>query len=85
LKAWGFKKKLPKNNSQAGWKYVRHHVEKRKNQGKESEVILSGRQLDQQTVEREISRHYSSAWSSNFQIGQFNMPIYDARTFQCID
>lgn len=57
LKTWGFRKKLPKNIGSVGWQYIGHQVNKRELEGKETQVIHSGRILDAQTVRREIMRH----------------------------
>lgn len=43
--------------SSAGWQYIGHHVNKRRTLGKESRVILNGKIVDAETVEKEVNRN----------------------------
>ncbi|KAI5464957.1 hypothetical protein BGZ63DRAFT_167821 [Mariannaea sp. PMI_226] len=59
LKEWG----LQKNISKEGWVYVRHQNEKRKREGKETDVILSGVRLPMPKVRKGIDNHcFESTW-----------------------
>ncbi|PHH88492.1 hypothetical protein CDD83_7458 [Cordyceps sp. RAO-2017] len=53
LKKWKFKKNLDKS----AWLYVGSRIEKRKREGKESEVIYCGKRLKPSTVDKETDRH----------------------------
>ncbi|KAM5354746.1 hypothetical protein ACJ41O_001393 [Fusarium nematophilum] len=53
LKQWT----MSKNIDGAAWKSIGHVITKRKLQGKDSEVIHSGKRLKQSTVDKETERH----------------------------
>ncbi|KAK1496246.1 hypothetical protein CTAM01_08433 [Colletotrichum tamarilloi] len=46
IKVWGFRKKVPKNKSQAVWQYIGHQLAKRERLGKRTEVVLEKEVLD---------------------------------------
>ncbi|KAI0411395.1 ankyrin repeat-containing domain protein [Xylaria grammica] len=52
-KKWKFQKKIGKET----WIPIDHHITKRKRDGKESEVILSGKRIKPETVRRETDRY----------------------------
>ncbi|RSL42639.1 hypothetical protein CEP54_015408 [Fusarium duplospermum] len=56
LKRWGFFKKIKKR----AWRYLDYKIRKRKDQGKDSEVVLSGKVLDiSQTIKGTKDNHKS--------------------------
>ncbi|KAF3805442.1 hypothetical protein GCG54_00002787 [Colletotrichum gloeosporioides] len=57
LKIWGFRKKAPKEKSDAIWQFIAHRVEKRKRQQKASDVFLNGQRVDPAKARKEINRH----------------------------
>ncbi|KAF6844096.1 hypothetical protein CMUS01_01412 [Colletotrichum musicola] len=60
LKIWKFRKKAPKKSGEAFWQYVGHRVTKRKQNGKDSDVILNRQLLDCSKVAKETNRHQST-------------------------
>ncbi|GAW16552.1 hypothetical protein ANO14919_059830 [Xylariales sp. No.14919] len=53
IKKWKFLKNIGKET----WIHIDHHITKRKRDGKESEVILSGKRIKPETVRRETDRY----------------------------
>ncbi|RGP78953.1 sex-determining fem-1 [Fusarium longipes] len=53
LKSWG----MLKNLDQSTWRYIDHRIQKRKAQGKNSEVILSAKRLKPSNIAKSIKRH----------------------------
>ncbi|KAI0127455.1 ankyrin repeat-containing domain protein [Xylariales sp. AK1849] len=53
LKQWKFRRLMDKK----AWNFVRHRISKRKRDGKESEVILSGIRLRPETIHKETLRN----------------------------
>ncbi|CZR46126.1 uncharacterized protein FPRO_11573 [Fusarium proliferatum ET1] len=53
LKAWGILKKMDKPT----WQYIDRRINKRKAQGKDTDVILSGRRLKQSAISKAITDH----------------------------
>lgn len=56
LKKWNFRREL----NQPQWWYVKRKIEHRKREKKESEVLLSGVPIHQNTIERETARLFLS-------------------------
>ena len=56
MRAWNLKRKLRKQSGSASWQYISHHVKRRKEQGKDSKVLLNGRVLAPTTVSKEVNR-----------------------------
>jgi hypothetical protein len=54
LDRWNFRKKV---NTDV-WKYVEHQTRKRKREGKDTEVIISGRRIDPKKVRKATSRNF---------------------------
>lgn len=63
IKVWGFRKKVPKNKSQAVWQYIGHQVAKRERLGKRTEVVLEKEVLDVAKVRKETGRHQATSWT----------------------
>ncbi|KAI0379779.1 ankyrin [Hypomontagnella monticulosa] len=59
---WGFHKSLHRE----GWQYVGYQVEKRKSEGKESIVFLSGMRQSQERVKHQTNRHKSVVLASKW-------------------
>ncbi|KAI9163042.1 Ankyrin repeat domain-containing protein [Paramyrothecium foliicola] len=57
LKAWGFRKNIPKRLGQDFWRYVHHEIEKRQAEGKKTHLYLDGIIQDSGKVRRETARH----------------------------
>ncbi|KAM5365302.1 hypothetical protein ACJZ2D_011085 [Fusarium nematophilum] len=53
LKKW----EMSKNIDGRTWKFIDYNITKRKREGKESEVIRSGKRVKQSTVDKETARH----------------------------
>ncbi|RTE74478.1 hypothetical protein BHE90_011086 [Fusarium euwallaceae] len=56
LQRWGFFKKITNDT----WRYLDHNIRKRKNQDKESEVILSGKRLKQERITKAMEDNHKS-------------------------
>ncbi|KAM5369404.1 hypothetical protein ACJZ2D_009018 [Fusarium nematophilum] len=63
LKQWT----MSKNIDGAAWKSIGHVITKRKLQGKDSEVIHSGKRLKQSTVDKETERHRDVRFVARFE------------------
>ncbi|KAF6808778.1 hypothetical protein CSOJ01_07349 [Colletotrichum sojae] len=57
LKIWEFRKKAPKKSGEALWQYVGHRVTKRKQKGKESDVMLNRQLIGPSKLAKEVNRH----------------------------
>ncbi|KAF4817562.1 Ankyrin-1 [Colletotrichum siamense] len=57
LKLWGFRRRIPKTKSDAVWQFIGRRVQRRKQQGKETEVMLGKEIVDAAKVCKEIRRH----------------------------
>jgi hypothetical protein len=53
LKAWGIRK----NGKNSEWEFIDSRIQKRKLQGKESELLLNEKLYSPKRVRREIARH----------------------------
>ncbi|CVL12472.1 uncharacterized protein FPRN_15068 [Fusarium proliferatum] len=53
LKKWN----ISKNIDRESWKYIDKTINKRKLEGKESDVLLCGKRVKQSTIEKETNRH----------------------------
>jgi len=63
LKLWKFQRNL----SSKEWKYVGHRLQKRKRDGKESDVLVSGARFKRAKVDRGIYRNSTTSLASKFQ------------------
>ncbi|KAH7191402.1 hypothetical protein BKA60DRAFT_626203 [Fusarium oxysporum] len=57
LKKWKISKKIDCDS----WKYIDQTINKRKLEGKESDVLLSGKRVKQSTIEKETYRHHDKS------------------------
>ncbi|KAF4948342.1 hypothetical protein FSARC_13768 [Fusarium sarcochroum] len=57
LKKWGFSKNLNKST----WQYIDRKITKRKREGKDTDVIHSGKRLGPSTINKAINRHRETA------------------------
>ncbi|RDA93299.1 hypothetical protein CP533_2020 [Ophiocordyceps camponoti-saundersi (nom. inval.)] len=84
LKKWNFAKNLDKS----AWLYIGHRVEKRKREGKESQVIHNGKRLKHSTVAKEVDRHRDRSVLAQFvreSLGKANVSTsysFSANSFQ---
>ncbi|RBA15872.1 hypothetical protein FPRO05_12093 [Fusarium proliferatum] len=53
LRKWNISKNIDRDS----WRYIDQTINKRKRQGKESDVILCGKRVKQSTIEKETNRH----------------------------
>jgi hypothetical protein len=53
FRKWGWKK----NSKADTWKFIAHRVDKRKRDGKESNVNVNGEAIEPKKLKKEISRH----------------------------
>ncbi|KAF5698554.1 ankyrin repeat-containing protein [Fusarium globosum] len=53
LKKWNISKNIDRDS----WRYIDQTINKRKREGKESDVILCGKRVKQSTIEKETNRH----------------------------
>ncbi|KAI0970670.1 ankyrin repeat-containing domain protein [Xylaria arbuscula] len=81
LRAWGFRKNLDKKT----WNQIYRHTTKRKYDGKESEVILSGKRMKPETVTRETDRHSDRSVFAQLalQRGLSPPPLRDCQVAVC--
>ncbi|KAI8244495.1 Dynein heavy chain 12, axonemal [Colletotrichum sp. SAR 10_99] len=57
LKLWGFRRRVPKTKSNAVWQFIGRRIQRRKEQGKETEVALGKEIFDAAKVCKEIKRY----------------------------
>ncbi|KAF5714106.1 Sex-determining fem-1 [Fusarium mundagurra] len=53
LKKWNISKNIDRDS----WRYIDQTINKRKREGKESDVLLCGKRVKQSTIEKETNRH----------------------------
>ncbi|KAK2023021.1 ankyrin [Colletotrichum zoysiae] len=57
LKLWNFRKKVPKSQGPAVWQFVDHRLQKRQQQGKQTDVVIYGMVVDPTKVRKQIMHH----------------------------
>ncbi|KAF5497702.1 Ankyrin repeat domain-containing protein 50 [Colletotrichum siamense] len=67
LKLWGFRRRIPKNKTDAVWKFIGRRVRRRKEQGKETEVTLGKEIVDAAKVCKEIKRYQETMFDRFIQ------------------
>ncbi|KAH8700390.1 fungal-specific transcription factor domain-containing protein [Talaromyces proteolyticus] len=60
LKKWGFHKNLKGND----WKIIQYKIEKRKRDGKRTDVYIRNTLVPEKKVKKEISRHAATIWET---------------------
>ncbi|KAK2042677.1 ankyrin, partial [Colletotrichum somersetense] len=68
LKLWNFRKKVPKSQGPAVWQFVDHRLQKRQQQGKQTDVVIYGMVVDPTKVRKQIMHHPRTT------IAKFNQP-----------
>ncbi|KAM5347341.1 hypothetical protein ACJ41O_010346 [Fusarium nematophilum] len=68
LKKW----EMSKNIDGRTWKFIDYNITKRKREGKESEVIRSGKRVKQSTVDKETARHRDASIFAQLLPGSSN-------------
>ncbi|KAF3803907.1 hypothetical protein GCG54_00008410 [Colletotrichum gloeosporioides] len=68
LKLWGFRRRVPKTKSDAVWQFIGRRVQRRKQQGKETQVTFGKEIIDAAKVCKEIKRHHETT------IARFSQP-----------
>jgi hypothetical protein len=66
FKKWHLRKNLNKN----AWRFIHYRVEKRKSQGKESEVYFNNTLVPDKKVKKEISRHVLPTFQQGLSSGK---------------
>ncbi|KAI0470215.1 ankyrin repeat-containing domain protein [Xylaria cf. heliscus] len=80
MRSWNFRKNVDKET----WVSIDHHITKRKRDGKESEVILSGKRMKQQTVKRETDRYGDRSMLTKVALGNSSPPpLTDCQVAVC--
>ncbi|KAK2926684.1 Ankyrin repeat [Fusarium oxysporum f. sp. vasinfectum] len=57
LKKWNISKNIDRDS----WRYIDQTINKRKREGKESDVLLCGKRVKQSTIEKETNRHHNTS------------------------
>ncbi|KAH0423887.1 hypothetical protein CcaCcLH18_11881 [Colletotrichum camelliae] len=68
LKVWGLRRRVPKTKSDAVWQFIGRRVQRRKEQGKETEVALGKQIFEAAKVCKEIKRYQETT------IARFSQP-----------
>ncbi|KAF0316466.1 hypothetical protein GQ607_016315 [Colletotrichum asianum] len=63
LKLWGLRRRIPKTKGDAVWQFIGRRVQRRKQQGKETEVVLDKQIFDAAKVCKEIKRYQETTIS----------------------
>ncbi|KAI0544322.1 ankyrin repeat-containing domain protein [Xylaria curta] len=71
LKTWNLKKNISKKN----WIEIDHCISKRKREGKDSEVILCGKRLKLETVEKETNRYRDRSIFAQLNLQPTSSPV----------
>ena len=68
FKKWNLRKNLNENE----WRFIHYRLEKRKRQGKESEVSFNNTLVPVKKVKKEISRHIPPTFEQGLSSGKYS-------------